>query len=91
MYVSAMSIADFEQLLTLMPMPKEERSVLREGYLKLLALGWPTHYINLRMCERAHEGLVRPYEGYFSWIAYRGEWAWNDTKVDPSKYGFPLV
>ncbi len=79
-YVLAMSIADFEQLLILMPIHRDERTVLREGYVTLVRLGWPTCYINWRMCERAQAGLIQPYQGVQSWLSYRREWAWSDSR-----------
>jgi hypothetical protein len=75
-----MSIADFEQFLTLMPIARQERSVLREGYVTLLQLGWPTSYIDWRMCERACEGLVPRYAGEESWARYKKQWAHEDFK-----------
>ena len=75
-----MSIADFERLLTLTPVPAEERPLLRDGYSTLLRLGWPTTFINTRMCERAFAGLVPQYTGIQSWMAYKREWAWADNR-----------
>jgi hypothetical protein len=75
-----MSIADFEQILTLMPIPSSERSVLREGYSILLGMGWPPCYINWKMCVRGFAGMVPPYEGAESWTAYKREWAWADNR-----------
>jgi predicted N-acyltransferase len=75
-----MSIADFEQLLTLTLVPIEERQILRDGYTTLLRLGWPPNFINCRMCERAYAGLVPRYVDISSWDAYKREWAWADNK-----------
>jgi hypothetical protein len=78
-----MTHAGFEQLLTLAlvhPVHTEERPLLRDGYTTLLKLGWPTTYINPKMCERAFAGLVPRYEGMQSWTAYKRDWAADDIK-----------
>jgi hypothetical protein len=75
-----MSIADFELFLTLVPIAREKRSVLREGYATLLKLGWPTSYIDWKMCERACAGLVPRYKGSESRARYKEQWAGEDFK-----------
>jgi len=75
-----MSITDFELLLRAIPIEQKDRSMLRSGYAMLLELGWPTHYINWKMCERACADLVPPYKGTTSWIAYREAWASEDIR-----------
>jgi hypothetical protein len=75
-----MSITDFEVLLKVIPIEQKDREVLRNGYATLLKLGWPTHYINWKMCERACNDLVPPYKGIASWSAYREAWANEDIK-----------
>jgi hypothetical protein len=75
-----MSITDFEEFLTLMPIARRERSVLREGYATLLRLGWPTFYIDWKMCERACAGLVSRYKGGQSWTQYKEKWAAEDFR-----------
>ena len=74
-----MSIADFEQFLTLVPIARQKRSVLREGYAAHLELGWPTSYIAWKMCERAGTDLVSRYK-----VAKAGHgterWAGEDFK-----------
>jgi hypothetical protein len=79
-YGRFMSIADFEQFLTTQPSAKQERSVLREGYTTLLQLGWPTSYIDWKMCERACEGQVPRYQGIGSWAEYKKRWANEDFR-----------
>jgi hypothetical protein len=63
-----------------MPIQKKERSVLRDGYATLLGLGWPTCYIDWKMCERANAGLVAPYLGDESWRRYKDQWAREDFR-----------
>ena len=75
-----MSIADFELFLTLVPIARQKRSVLREGYATLLELGWPTSYIDWKMCERACAGLVPRYKGSESRARYKERWAREDFK-----------
>ena len=75
-----MSIADFEYFLTLVPIARQRRSVLREGYATLLELGWPTVHIDWKMCERAFAGLVSRYKGGESWAQYKERWAGEDIK-----------
>ena len=75
-----LTIADFERFLTLVPIARERRSLLREGYAALLELGWPTSYIDWKMCERACAGLVSRYKGGESWARYKEQWAGEDCK-----------
>jgi hypothetical protein len=75
-----MSITDFELLLKVIPIEQKDRSALRDGYAILLRLGWPTHYINWKMCERACADLVPRYRGIASWIAYKEAWAYDDIR-----------
>jgi hypothetical protein len=78
-----MSIADFEQFLTLVPIARQKRSVLREGYATLLELGWPTSSIDWKMCERACAGLVPRYKIDEGWARYKEQWAREDFKRRP--------
>jgi hypothetical protein len=75
-----MSITDFEVLLKVIPIEQNNRSILRDGYATLLTLGWPTHFINWKMCERACADLVPAYGGIASWHAYKEAWAREDIK-----------
>jgi hypothetical protein len=75
-----MGITDFELLMKLIPIEQRERTALRDGYASLLQLGWPTSYINWKMCERANANLVPPYRGIASWVQYKETWAWDDIR-----------
>ncbi len=55
--------------------PAEERPGLREGYATLLRLGWPTRYIDWRMCERAHAGCMERFTDVFRWAQCIRAWA----------------
>jgi hypothetical protein len=78
-----MRIAEFERILTLVPIAQERRSVLREGYAALLGLGWPTFLIDWKMCERACAGLVPRYKIDDGWARYKEQWAREDFKRRP--------
>lgn len=82
--------AAFDQLLTLMPIPSKDRSIILDGFSALLGMGWPINYIDWKMCVRAFAGLVPPYEGTTTWTAYKREWAWADTKKQDQAYA-PLL
>jgi hypothetical protein len=75
-----MSLTDFELFLNVVPIARQDRSVLRDGYATLLELGWPTSYIDWKMCERACAGLVPRYTGAASWADYKKRWASEDIK-----------
>ncbi len=73
-----MTIATLKKKFALMFVPKRNRLPLEEGYSALVQLGWPPEIITHRMCDKAKEGVMKPYAGIQSWISYKSEWEWAD-------------
>jgi hypothetical protein len=78
-------LAAVAKFLDLVKATPEERAVMLEGNEILLDLGWPSNYINWKMCERARQGLVPRYEGFQSWNDYRVRWWKEDLDKHPSR------
>jgi hypothetical protein len=57
-----------------------EREELLRGFSALLDLGWPSNYIDAKMCSRANEGLVPPYVGHFTLLDYQKRWRSEDQQ-----------
>jgi hypothetical protein len=77
-YHPQMRIATLKKKIALMFIPKRDRLSHDEGYSALLQLGWPPEIITLKMCDKAKQGVMKPYAGIQSWINYKSEWEWAE-------------
>jgi hypothetical protein len=75
-----MRIATLKRNLALMFIPKRKRLPLDKGYSALVQLGWPPEIITPKMCDKAKQGVMKPYTGIQSWINYKSEWEWADGR-----------
>jgi hypothetical protein len=73
-----MRLATLKRKLALVFVPKRKRLPLDEGYSALVQLGWPPEIITYKMCDKAKQGVMKPYAGIQSWINYKSEWEWAD-------------
>src|SRR5271156_3037955 len=67
-YHPRMRIATLKKKIALVFVPKQDRLSRDEGFSALVQLGWPPEIITLKMCDKAKEGVMKPYAGIQSWI-----------------------